>query len=164
MTLYRDIFWTAAAIFGPFVVLLPMVCLIVVLLNRPPPPKSLDPNEWPRPIQAIHERLIAGQSAMTMEGYLQRVSLLDKYGIFQIHNATPEALEFLTEELKLSPSPRAKQPIYFRSEGVPWASEEHGPVETFVSEGVLNGDEGDLYAVAYETETKTIFIEYRFNF
>jgi hypothetical protein len=169
--IYRRMAIVAAAIYGPPILAVMFVAISFMvkgILYPPPPPESHDPTEWPDPIQTVHRKLIAGQSAMTMQGYFPYNDFEHRQttdnAIFLIREATPEAMNFLTQELNLSQYPGLEQPIYFYRESALWASRDKGPIETFVSQGVLDGDEGHLYAIVYETGTKTIYIEYHFNF
>jgi len=141
--------------------------------NRDGPKLLTSISSWPLPVKDLFEELVALAPSIKMDGHLisgapgpHSITT----AVFRVHNVNTEVFERLKKTLELVPiGPTHK--LAKRSESVVkntstewWAAETQEDVELFVSQHWLDGEEGDLYTVANEPPTGTIYIHYYFNF
>ena len=131
------------------------------------------PEDWPNAVRDLRNSLTATTPSLRMDGHL----LSGKPGpnsigeaVFRVHNASVETFEQLKSTLQLVPvAPEddlAKWGDFVvkNSSGQWWAANDQDGTELYASQNLLEGEEGDLYVVARETSSGTVYVCYHFNF
>lgn len=129
--------------------------------------------DWPDAVQQLHEKLVAIDPAIDVDGYLthgQPGPFSVSEAAFRVCHSSPEIVDALKNELKLvsiKSNHRLAgwgQVVIDKASNEWWASPRFNDTQIFASQPLLDGEEGDLYVVAYESATNTIYISYHFNF
>lgn len=129
--------------------------------------------DWPHAVQQLHSDLSDVDSTIVMDGHLIAGSPGPhsiNEAVFRIHNTSPELIAKLNAVLNLVPIEpehdlsRWGDVVVKNSSNEWWPASCGGKAELFASKPLLDGEEGDLYVVARENSTKTIYICYHFNF
>lgn len=130
-------------------------------------------QDWPEPIRDLHSKMTdAGTTAEPFEVYLvygQPGSTLSTVVCRMPHST--EVVEFLRETIGMLPED-GKNPRYLESverelaARVPaeWWIDPEDEAPAFVSKNVIEGGEGDMYALVADTKRNRIFLHYYFNF
>jgi|GEM_PF-5395847 len=129
-------------------------------------------SDWPHAVQELHANLVATHPELNMDGFLM-------YGVpgphsvseaaFRIHDADQTTFDLLKSELQLveiEPDHRMLgwgRVVVEKTTPEWWISADDDGTY-YACQNLLDGEDGDLYVVAYASGTKMIYISYHFNF
>ncbi len=130
-------------------------------------------DDWPYAMQQLLENLRLVDPSIEMDGYLM-YGMPGPYSVseaaFRIHDASPQVLIALKTELQLVPIQSDHQMAGWGRIVVEkvsedwWVPLDQDGSNIFASQHLLDGGEGDLYVIAHEPATNSIYISYHFNF